>query len=58
MEGLRALSVQLTAVCALSAATELLLPEGAKKKGVRFLTGLMAAYWIARAALGALGGWE
>ena len=44
------MAAQLTALCALSAAVELLLDEGAKKRGVRFLLGLMALLLIARAA--------
>jgi|LSQX01.2.fsa_nt_gb hypothetical protein len=46
--------VRLTAICALSAALELLLPDGAKKKGVRFLFGLSATLMIARAATAVL----
>ena len=42
-------AVRLTALCALSAAVELLLGEGAKKRGVRFLLGLMVLLTIARA---------
>ena len=43
-------AAQLTALCALSAAVEFLLGEGTKKRGVRFLLGLMALLVIARAA--------
>ena len=43
-------AAELTALCALSAAVELLLGEGAEKRGVRFLLGLMALLAIARAA--------
>ncbi|HIS02617.1 MAG TPA: hypothetical protein IAA75_01785 [Candidatus Pullichristensenella avicola] len=42
-------ATQLTALCALSAAVELLLPESAKKRGVRFVVGVMALMHIARA---------
>ena len=41
---------RLTALCALSAAVELLLPESAKKRGVRFIVGVLALLLIARAA--------
>lgn len=41
---------RLTALCALSASIEILLPESAKKKGVRFILGLTALFFIARAA--------
>ena len=41
---------QLTALCALSAAVELLLGDAAERRGVRFLIGLMALLVIARAA--------
>ncbi|NLF28420.1 MAG: hypothetical protein GX592_11030 [Clostridiales bacterium] len=50
MERLAEAVVRLTAICALSAALELLLPEGTKKKGVRFLFGLSATLLIARVA--------
>ena len=43
-------AAQLTALCALSAAVELLLGEGAKKRGARFLLGLMALNVIVHAA--------
>ena len=43
------MAAQLTALCALSAAVELLLGEGAKKRGARFLLGLMALNVIVRA---------
>ena len=46
---------QLTALCALSAAVELLLGDAAEKRGVRFLVGLMALLVIARAAGAVLG---
>lgn len=44
------MAAQLTALCALSAAVELLLGDAAEKRGVRFLVGLMALLVIARAA--------
>ena len=44
------MAAQLTALCALSAAVELLLGDAAEKRGVRFLIGLMALLVIARAA--------
>ena len=44
------MAAQLTALCALSAAVELLLGEGAKKRGARFLLGLMALNVIVHAA--------
>lgn len=47
-------TVRLTAVCALSAIVELLLPEGTKKKGVRFLFGMAATIMIARAVFALL----
>ena len=43
-------AAQLTALCALSAAVELLLGDAAERRGVRFLIGLMALLVIARAA--------
>ena len=49
------MAAQLTALCALSAAVELLLGDAAEKRGVRFLVGLMALLVIARAAGAALG---
>lgn len=49
------MAVQLTALCALSAAVELLLGDAAEKRGVRFLVGLMALLVIARAAGAVLG---
>ncbi|HIU34800.1 MAG TPA: hypothetical protein IAB02_09570 [Candidatus Pullichristensenella excrementigallinarum] len=58
MEILKDCAVRLTAVCALSAVVELLLPEGAKKKGVRLLAGLLTMGTIVRAALEALAMWE
>ena len=36
------MAAQLTALCALSAAVELLLGDAAERRGVRFLIGLMA----------------
>ncbi len=42
-------AVRLAALCALSATVELLLDEEAKKRGVRFLLGVMALVLIARA---------
>ena len=48
-------AAQLTALCALSAAVELLLGDAAEKRGVRFLVGLMALLVIARAAGAVLG---
>ena len=44
------MAAQLTALCALSAAVELLLGDAAERRGVRFLVGLMALLVIARAA--------
>ena len=44
------MAAQLTALCALSAAVELLLGDAAERRGVRFLIGLMALLVIARAA--------
>lgn len=44
------MAAQLTALCALSAAVELLLGDAAEKRGVRFLVGLMALLVVARAA--------
>ncbi|HIV30533.1 MAG TPA: hypothetical protein IAB20_06440 [Candidatus Pullichristensenella excrementipullorum] len=49
------MAAQLTALCALSAAVELLLGDAAEKRGVRFLVGLMALLVIARAAGAVLG---
>lgn len=49
------MAAQLTALCALSAAVELLLGDAAEKRGVRFLVGLMALLVIARAAGTVLG---
>lgn len=49
------MAAQLTALCALSAAVELLLGDAAEKRGVRFLVGLMALLIIARAAGAVLG---
>ena len=49
------MAAQLTALCALSAAVELLLGDTAEKRGVRFLVGLMALLVIARAAGAGLG---
>lgn len=49
------MAAQLTALCALSAAVELLLGDAAEKRGVRFLIGLMALLVIARAAGAVLG---
>ena len=43
-------AAQLTALCALSAAVELLLGDAAQRHGARFLLGLMALLVIARAA--------
>lgn len=58
MEILKDCAVRLVAICALSAAVELLLPEGAKKKGVRLLAGLLTMGMIVRAALEVLAIWE
>lgn len=44
------MAAQLTALCALSAAVELLLGDAAERRGVRFLIGLMALLVVARAA--------
>ena len=44
------MAAQLTALCALSAAVELLLGDAAEKRGVRFLVGLMALNVIVHAA--------
>lgn len=49
------MAAQLTALCALSAAVELLLGDAAERRGVRFLIGLMALLVIARAAGAVLG---
>ena len=49
------MAAQLTALCALSAAVELLLGDAAEKRGVRLLVGLMALLVIARAAGAVLG---
>lgn len=49
------MAAQLTALCALSAAVELLLGDAAERRGVRFLVGLMALLVIARAAGAVLG---
>ena len=49
------MAAQLTALCALSAAVELLLGDAAEKRGVRFLVGLMALLVVARAAGAVLG---
>lgn len=43
-------AAQLTALCALSAAVEMLLGDAAQRHGARFLLGLMALFVIARAA--------
>ena len=43
-------AAELTALCALSAAVELLLGDAAQRHGARFLLGLMALFVIARAA--------
>lgn len=42
-------AVRLVALCALSAATEMLLPERARRTGVRFLMGLTVLAAILRA---------
>ena len=42
-------AVRLVALCALSAATEMLLPERARRTGVRFLMGLTVLTAILRA---------
>lgn len=51
MGGLEGAVMRLAAVCALSAAVELLLPERAKKNGIRLLIALAAMLAVLRVIL-------